>query len=73
MSFFKPPEPPKISSPAMQPPPPTPKPTDPEVEEEVEEETEELKRRKGLGDTILTQPTLGDVDVAIERATLLGL
>lgn len=53
-------------------PPPTPTPVDKEIVDRTKAEEAKLRRRRGLGDTILTGATLGDTEPGIVRPTLLG-
>ena len=53
-------------------PPPTPKPVDPVVVDKTKAEEDKLRRRRGLGDTILAGATLGGSEPSIQRTTLLG-
>jgi hypothetical protein len=54
------------------PPPPTPTPVDAEVVKKQSDEELKLRKRRGLGDTILTGQGLGETEPGIVRPTLLG-
>ena len=46
--------------------------TDADVQDEAKKKAQALRKRRGYGNTRLTQPGLGDVEAPVQRSTLLG-